>query len=316
MARVDMAGLVAQMGGMSKADAWVATFVAGQGAALDESTVRRALREAGLVQSGEQALDWLAPDLAADVVLTGVDDLGAARERLAGALSGERVDVVVQPVADRRKGLLVADMDSTMIEQECLDELADCVGLRARISDITARAMAGEIDFEAALRERVALLSGTTLDQIAAVLSRLTLTPGARALVATMRAHGAHTALVSGGFAQFTEAVAARIGFHETFANRLEILGGALTGAVRAPVQGREGKRAALDMLRVRLGLPRAATLAVGDGANDLDMLRAAGLGVAFRAKPTVAQAASARIDHADLTALLYAQGYRIAEFK
>jgi phosphoserine phosphatase len=154
-----------------------------------------------------------------------------------------------------------------------------------------------------------------TLDQIEALVARLTPTPGARALVSTMRAHGAHTALVSGGFTQFTQPVAARVGFHETFANRLDIAGRALTGAVIDPVQGREGKRAALAALRERFALPDAATLAVGDGANDLDMLREAGLGVAFRAKPKVAAAADARVDHADLTALLYAQGYRRADF-
>ncbi|WP_363347796.1 phosphoserine phosphatase SerB [Methylocystis echinoides] len=295
---------------MSNVDAIVATFVAGQGAALDEATVRRALKEAGV---GGAALDWLAPGLAADAVFDSVD-LAGLRTHLPSALSGEPVDVVVQALATRRKLLLVADMDSTMIEQECLDELADFAGMRARISKITARAMAGELDFEAALRERVALLAGVTLDEIETLLTRLTLTAGARALVSTMRAHGAHTALVSGGFTQFTQPVAERLGFHEARANRLDIVDRALTGDVLAPVQGREGKRAALVELRARLGLPRAATLAVGDGANDLDMLREAGLGVAYHAKPKVAEAAHARVDSADLTALLYAQGYRKAD--
>lgn len=304
---------------MSKPDAVVATFVAGQGAGLDETTLRRALRAAGFGAAGASGLrvDWLSLGVAADVSLQGHDipDLSASRRRLEAALSGERVDVVVQPVALRRKRLLVADMDSTMIEQECLDELADLAGIRAHVSAITARAMAGELDFEQALKERVALLAGLTLDQIETILGRITLTPGARALVATMRAHGAHTALVSGGFTQFTHAVAERLGFHETCANRLEIVDRALTGVVLEPVQGREGKRAALASLRARLDLPPAATLAVGDGANDLEMLREAGLGVAYHAKPKVAEAAEARIDHADLTALLYAQGYRESEF-
>ncbi len=302
---------------MSKADALVATFVAGRGTALDETLLRRALREAGLPQISAVALDWLAPDIAADVFFSGGSGyLATARLRLSAALASEQVDVVVQPVAGRRKRLLLADMDSTMIEQECLDELADVAGLRTRISGITARAMAGEIDFEAALRERVALLAGVRLDQVDAILEKLTLTPGAKALVSTMRAHGAHTALVSGGFTQFTDPVAGRLGFHENFANRLEIVDRALTGVVLEPVQGREGKRAALASLCTRLAMPRAASLAVGDGATDLDMLREAGLGVAFRAKPKVAEAAQARIDHADLTALLYAQGYRMEEFK
>lgn len=292
---------------MSKAEFSVATFVAGQGAGLNPATIARALDAARLRGA---PLDWLAPDRAADVFFT-TDELDAARLALTEALAGETVDVVAQPVASRRKRLLVADMDSTVIEQECLDELADRIGLRARIAAITARAMAGEIDFEAALKSRVALLAGVTKNDVARTLARIMPTSGARALVATMRAHGAHTALVSGGFTQFTGPIAERLGFQETFANRLEIVDDALTGRVIEPVQGREGKRAALESLRVKHGLSVAETLAVGDGANDLDMLEAAGLGVAFRAKPKVAAAASARVDHADLTALLYAQGYR-----
>jgi phosphoserine phosphatase len=289
----------------------VATFVAGQGASLAEAAASRALRDAGVATS---SLDWLAPEVAADAFFEN-DDLGATRARLQAALADEPIDAVLQPVEGRRKLLLVADMDSTMIEQECLDELAGLIGIRDRISAITERAMAGELNFETALRERVALLAGVTLDQIETLVTRITLTPGARALVRTMRAHGAHTALVTGGFTQFTEPVAARIGFHETFANHLEIVDGALTGAVLDPVQDREGKRAALAFLRERLGLSREATLAIGDGANDLDMLREAGLGVAYHAKPKVAQAAHARVAHADLRALLYAQGYRREEF-
>lgn len=295
---------------MSKAEFSVATFVAGQNAELRPATVARALDAAGL---GAPPLDWLAPERAADAFFE-TNNLQHVSAALAQALDGEKIDVIAQPVASRRKRLLVADMDSTMIEQECLDELADRIGLRAPIATITARAMAGDIDFEAALKERVALLAGVTGDDIAQTLARITLTPGARALVATMRAHGAHTALVSGGFTQFTQPIAQRLGFHETFANRLEIVDDALTGRVVEPVQGREGKRAALESLHVRLGLKAEETLAVGDGANDLDMLDAAGLGVAFHAKPKVAAAASARVDHSDLIALLYAQGYRLGE--
>lgn len=297
---------------MSKPASLVATFVAGRAAPLREAAVQHALKNAGVAAS---PLDWLAPGVAADVFFEN-DDLHAARARLQAALAEQPIDVVAQPAEGRRKKLLVADMDSTMIEQECIDELADLAGMRARISAITQRAMAGELDFEMALKERVALLAGATLDQITKIVARLTPTPGARALVRTMRAHGAHTALVTGGFSQFAQPVAERIGFHETFANRLEIGDGALTGAVIDPVQGREGKRAALIGLREAQGLPREATLATGDGANDLDMLREAGLGVAYRAKPKVAEAAHARIDHADLTALLYAQGYRREDFR
>ncbi|MGJ0509265.1 MAG: phosphoserine phosphatase SerB [Methylocystis sp.] len=292
---------------MSKGLPRVATFVAGRGTALAEPALRAVLRDAGL---GASQPEWLAADHAADVVFE-TDDPAGMRARLASALAGQAMDVVAQPLAERRKRLLVADMDSTMIEQECIDELAEFAGIRAEISAVTARAMAGELDFEAALKARVARLAGVRVDQIRAILDRLTLTPGARALVATMRAHGAHAALVSGGFTQFTEHVAERIGFHESFANQLEIVDGALTGRVVEPVQGRAAKRATLESLRARLGLPGAATLAIGDGANDLDMLDAAGLGVAFHAKPKVAAAARARVDHADLTALLYAQGYR-----
>jgi phosphoserine phosphatase len=298
---------------MSKPIDYVATFVAGRGAGLNERAVSSALFDAGLIDAGR---DWLAPDLAVDALLSGArHDLADLRARLQAAVSDDPIDVIVQPTTGRRKQLLVADMDSTMIGQECVDELADLVGLREHVAAITERAMRGEVDFESALKERVALLAGVTLAQIETLLARITLTPGARQLVRTMRAHGAHTALVSGGFTQFTEPVAARIGFHETRANLLQFANGALTGAVVAPVLGREAKRAVLVELREARALPRDATLAIGDGANDLDMLREAGLGVAFHAKPTVAQAADARIAHGDLTAALYAQGFRREEF-
>lgn len=296
---------------MSKPIQHVATFVAGQGASLDEAALSRALAAAG-IDAGR--VDWLAREHAADAFFAS-DDAIAIAARLRAANMREPIDVIVQPVAGRRKKLLVADMDSTMIEQECIDELADIAGLRDHVATITESAMQGELVFEDALIERVRLLAGVTVDNITALLHRITLTPGARALVNTMRAHGAHTALVSGGFAQFAQPISERIGFHEARANRLEIVDGALTGAVLAPVLGREGKRVALVELRAARGLAREATLAIGDGANDVDMLREAGLGVAYHAKPKVAEAAAARVDHADLTALLYAQGYRREQF-
>jgi phosphoserine phosphatase len=211
---------------------------------------------------------------------------------------------------------LLADMDSTMIGQECVDELADYAGVKERVAKITERAMRGEIEFEPALRERVALLKGLPVSVIDEVLkTRITPTPGGRALVATMRAHGAYTCLISGGFTLFTSAVAAMLGFDEHRANELVVRDGKLTGEVKEPILGRAAKLATLIELLESVDLDDVDTLAVGDGANDLDMIRAAGLGVAYHAKPAVADAAAARIDYGDLTALLYAQGYRRDEF-
>ncbi|MBN9014830.1 MAG: phosphoserine phosphatase SerB, partial [Rhizobiales bacterium] len=217
---------------------------------------------------------------------------------------------------NRRKKILIADMDSTMIDQECIDELADEVGLKEHVAAITARSMNGEIAFEPALRERVALLKGldvAVVDRI--VANRLTLASGGRTLVQTMRRDGAHTALVSGGFDIFTSRVAAMLGFHENRANRLAEAGGFLAGEVIEPILGRAAKAEALLEISTRLGRTPADALAVGDGANDLDMLRLAGTGVALHAKPSVAATAQIRIDHADLTALRYIQGYSIEEF-
>jgi phosphoserine phosphatase len=206
-------------------------------------------------------------------------------------------------------------MDSTMIRQECIDELADFVGLKDKVSAITERAMRGEIEFEPALRERVALLRGLEHKIVERVLDeRIVLTRGGLALVQTMRANGAHTVLVSGGFTVFTEKIAAAIGFHETRANVLMIDGEFFAGTVNEPILGREAKVATLIELRSKLGLNRAETMAIGDGANDLAMLQEAGLGIAYHAKPVVAAAAHARVEHCDLTALLYAQGYRRSE--
>ncbi|KAB2912300.1 MAG: phosphoserine phosphatase SerB [Hyphomicrobiaceae bacterium] len=246
------------------------------------------------------------------------EDLGPLRAGIAAALAPRPIDVniIADDIALRRKKLLVADMESTIIEQECLDELADYVGLRPRIAAITERAMRGELDFEAALKERVGLLGGLdvrVLDELYA--NRITLMPGARTLVATMRKNGAICALVSGGFTFFTERVAARVGFDVQQANTLQIAGGKLAGTVAEPILGREAKLAALERLTREHRLAPAETIAVGDGANDLTMIKAAGLGVAFRAKPVVAAAAAASITHGDLTALLYLQGYRREEF-
>ena len=272
-------------------------------------TARAALPGAGPAQR-------LGPG-AADIPFnaeTAVDQRSLA-ERLRGTTCG--IDIVVQPAAARRKKLFLADMDSTMIGQECIDELADYVGLKAHVAAITERAMRGDIAFEPALRERVALLEGLPISVIEEVLrDRIRLTPGGKTLVATMRANGAVTCMVSGGFTLFTDRIAAMIGFDKSRANRLTLVDGQkLAGKVADPVFGRDGKRAVLIELRQDLGLAKNDTMAIGDGANDLDMILEAGLGVAYHAKPKIAATAPARIDHGDLTALLYVQGYRREEF-
>ncbi len=273
-------------------------------------------------------VDWLAPGVATDIAFLGEEFEGASageadrlRKDLAqdirDIVGGEPVDVVIQPQEGRRKKLFLADMDSTMIGQECIDELADYAGFKDRVATITERAMRGEIAFEPALRERVALLKGLPQRVIDTVIAeRIRLTPGGPTLVATMRAHGAYTCLVSGGFTAFTSKISAKIGFDENRANTL-LAGtdGKLTGEVANPILGREAKLETLHELRARLGVAAEDTLAVGDGANDIPMITAAGLGVAYHGKPAVKDAAAARIDHGDLTALLYAQGYRREEF-
>jgi phosphoserine phosphatase len=273
------------------------------------------LREARAALGTERPAHRLHGEVAADYLFE-EEEGGARAAALRAAFAGQPIDVVVQPARkNRRKRLFLADMDSTMIGQECIDELADYVGLKAQVAAITERAMRGEIAFEPALRERVALLAGLpvgTIDEILA--SRIAPTPGGRTLVRTLRENGAYTCLVSGGFTLFTGPIAEKIGFDEHRSNRLVLDGGTLAGRVEEPILGREAKLSALIELRARLGLSGEDTLAVGDGANDLAMLGEAGLGVAFRAKPAVAAAAHARIDHGDLTALLYAQGYTAAE--
>lgn len=258
--------------------------------------------------------DWLAP-LAVDLPFAGIAPM-LARDLAYEALEDAAVDAVAQPQADRRKRLLVADMESTVIENEMLDELADECGIRAEIAAITERAMRGELDFEAALRERVAMLTNLDAAALDRAKARTRITAGARALVATMRANGGFCFLVSGGFTFFTDHIRDRLGFDRDQANRLGIADGKLTGTVLDPILGRDAKREALLAAAAERNVPLAETMAVGDGANDLDMLAAAGLGVAFHAKPVVAQAARARIDHADLTALLYLQGYREEEIR
>ncbi|AWN34359.1 phosphoserine phosphatase SerB [Methylobacterium radiodurans] len=276
------------------------------------------LAEARRVLATEHQPRTLHGEVAAEILVPGAPaSAPALTERLRAALGPEPIDLAVLPAdAHRRKRLFLADMDSTMIEQECIDELADEVGLKAHVAAITERAMRGEIAFEPALRERVALLKDLPVGTIDGLIAeRITLTPGGRTLVRTLKAHGAHTCLVSGGFTLFTGAVADKIGFDENHANRLTLAGDRLAGTVEEPIVGKEAKRATLIDLRTRLGLDPAETLAVGDGANDLAMIGEAGLGVAFRAKPAVAEAARVRIDHGDLTALLYLQGYGAAEF-
>jgi phosphoserine phosphatase len=255
----------------------------------------------------------LGPE-ACELVLE-AQNAAAVEARVRAALCGAAVDVLVQRAANRRKRLLVADLEATIIENEMLDELADLVGLYPRVAAITRRAMNGEIDFAAALEQRVALLAGAAEETLAAAAARMRMTGGAAALVATMRRNGAVTALVSGGFTIFAEAVASALGFDQLVANRLDVAGGYILGTVRPPIVTGETKRDTLLSLAAAHAIPREETLAVGDGANDLPMLQAAGLGVAFRAKPRVAAAAAFRLDHAELSALLYAQGYRQQDF-
>jgi len=292
----------------------VATLIAPRSTVLDESAVLSA--RAALVALGADAgqPDWLAPGTACDLPFGNLAP-EQAEAAIRHALAGAALDVIAQPAATRRKRLLVADMESTIIEQEMLDELGDYVGLKDRIAGITARAMNGEIDFKAALHERVALLKGLKEEVIDEVWQRATLMPGAAELVATMRANGAVCVLVSGGFRCFTGRVRDWLGFDDDRGNALEIAGGLLTGRALEPILDKDSKLESLLAYAGEHRVPMAETMAVGDGANDLPMLLAAGLGVAYHAKPTVAAEARARVDHGDLTALLYAQGYRAGDF-
>ncbi len=275
---------------------------------LDRATVE-AVRNAW---GGGDAI-WLEPGVAAEFPL---ESMPLNRWAVWEGLQGMRVDLVVQAAEGRRKRVLLADMDSTMIEQECIDELADEAGVGARVAEITRRAMNGELDFEAALRERVGLLKGLPVAVIDRVIrDRITLMPGGRALVATMKANGAYAALVSGGFTAFTTRIAELLGFDENRANTLNINGDFLDGTVAEPILGRQAKVDALQDIAKRLSILEAEVMAVGDGANDLGMLGRAGAGVALHAKPVVAAECDLRINHGDLTALLFIQGYAREEF-
>jgi len=289
---------------------FIATLISGPG------KLPPAIGTMAMEAVGASALVWLAERTACEFALPAGADAAAAEIHLREALAAHPVDIVVQPAAERRKKILIADMDSTMIDQECIDELADEIGMKDHIAAITRRAMNGEIAFEPALRERVLLLKGLQVSVISKVLDqRITLAAGGRELIATMKKNGAHTALVSGGFTAFTGPVAARLGFDENIANRLLEENGRLTGAVAEPILGRQAKADALMRTTARFGLTPDDAMAVGDGANDLDMIRLAGAGVALHAKPSVAAQARIRIDHGDLTALLYIQGYKQSEF-
>lgn len=275
---------------------------------LDRVTVE-SLRDAW----GGGEARWLDPGVAAEFAVTRVPE---NRWEVWDGLQALRIDMVVQGAGGQKKRLLIADMDSTMIRQECIDELADEAGVGARVADITARAMNGELDFEAALRERVGLLKDLSEAVIAEVLrDRITLMPGGKQLLATMKANGAYAALVSGGFTAFTSAVAETLGFDENRANILHVAKGKLAGTVAEPILGKEAKLQALQEITARLGITPAEALAVGDGANDLPMLLAAGTGVALHAKPRVQAECEVRVNHGDLTALLYLQGYARDEF-
>ncbi len=288
---------------------YVATLITNPDAPTLNQTLVDSLRNAW----GGGDIVWLSPDEAAEFSVSQTPD---NQWDVWAELQNMGVDLVVQPTEGRRKKMLLADMDSTMIQQECIDELADEAGVGDRVKDITARAMNGELDFEGALTERVGLLKGLDEAVIAKVLAeRITLMPGGKELVATMRATGGYAALVSGGFTAFTAKVAEVLGFDENRANTLLAENGELTGDVQRPILGRQAKVDALEQITVRLGLSEADVIAVGDGANDLGMLGRAGTGVALHAKPSVAEKCDVRVNHGDLTALLYLQGYARSEF-
>ncbi|MCC0081483.1 MAG: phosphoserine phosphatase SerB [Rhodobacter sp.] len=288
---------------------FVATLLCNPASPVIEGALVENLRNAW----GGGAARWLNPAIAAEFDL---DTVPANRWDVWSDLQALGIDLCLQPAAGRRKAMLLADMDSTMIRQECIDELAAEAGVGPRVAEITARAMNGELDFEGALIERVGLLKGLPESVIDTVLAdRITPMPGGRVLIATMKAHGGHAALVSGGFTAFTARVAAMLGFDEHRANTLGIRDGVLTGEVGRPILGKQAKVDALAQITARLGITPGQVMAVGDGANDLGMLHLAGSGVALHAKPSVAAQCDLRINHGDLTALLYLQGYAADDF-
>lgn len=288
---------------------YVATLLTAPSARNLDAALLDSLRNAW----GGGAVQWLAADEAAEFSLSVLPD---NQWDVWADLQSMGVDLVIQPAEGRKKKMLLADMDSTMIQQECIDELADEAGVGERVKDITARAMNGELDFEGALTERVGLLKGLPEQIIDKVLAeRITFMPGGKALVGTMRANGGYAALVSGGFTAFTAKVAAELGFDENHANTLMIDNGQLTGDVQRPILGRQAKVDQLEKISAKLGIAETDVIAVGDGANDLGMLGRAGTGVALHAKPSVAAQCDVRINHGDLTALLYIQGYAKDEF-
>ncbi|WPE20606.1 phosphoserine phosphatase SerB [Shinella zoogloeoides] len=292
--------------------AFVATLVANP----SNPVLTPAIAEKAADAVKASGLYWLADGIACDIALRDDSDIHATRDAILAVIAGAPIDLAVQEAETRRKKLLIADMDSTMIGQECIDELAAEVGLKDKVAAITARAMNGEIAFEPALRERVALLKGLPVSVIGEVIEkRITLTPGGRELISTMKAKGYYTALVSGGFTVFTSRIAETLGFDENRANILLDADGRLTGEVAEPILGKQAKVDALVEISARLGISPEEAMAVGDGANDLGMLHLSGAGVALHAKPAVAAEAKIRIDHGDLTALLYLQGYRKSDF-
>ena len=292
--------------------AFVATLIANP----SNPVLAPAIAEQAADAAKASGLYWLADGIACDIALRDDADLQAAEADILAAIGSAPIDLVIQAAETRRKKLLIADMDSTMIGQECIDELAAEVGLKEKVADITARAMNGEIAFEPALRERVALLKGLPISVVDDVIAkRITLTPGGPELIATMKAKGYYAALVSGGFTVFTSRIGATLGFDEDRANILLEENGILTGLVQEPILGKQAKVDALNDIAEKLGISTDDALAVGDGANDLGMLQLAGAGVALHAKPTVSAQARLRIDHGDLTALLYLQGYRKTDF-